>query len=411
MEKLSFFDFVKKMNFILGEKIKLDDFSSVKVNLYHIKEFENLSNEEFIENMYKIILQRVADEFGKKSKIEELEKGKNRNVIIEEMKNSPEGQNYIGKYELLGVKNINFIDKNIFYKEQYTQDELDKLIQFMNYKLRNLVFTGYIIDLLHFSGTEFIYLLYQLLLQREPDLEGFNSHLSGSYILEDKLEKIFVFLHSEEAKSKQIVFKDLSDENILNYENYKQINYTEPTPEAYHIIRYSFEIENKKVIHLNEMIDMNVNKLFVKLAEFTKTPYKTFKFLCEESFLKQKTILDMIYNENFLSILKENVLIIDFFSKPIKKDFNVIEDYMRNMSVYYSEYKNFENNLFLNYNFSLLKKYIDNELFLLISHLKKFAYKEEVKKLFDIDQFIIEKINALSEIIKEHEQSLIEIIK
>jgi len=398
--KLDFKDFVRKVKFILGDKISINDLTFNKVELYHIKEFSNLNDEKFVEEMYKILLRRIHDEGGKQGKLDELKHGKSRKDIIIDMMNSEEGQNHLGKYDLIGLNyQFNFVNENILYKIDYSENEFKKLVDFLNFRFNKL--PDNIIDLLSYSGSEFVFLLYKILLKRDPDFIGFKSHLNASHLLEDKFNKIKNFLLSEEAKAKNSFFYDLKGRNVL------EIN-----------MDNLFEIDEKLLVNNfpNKEFLFNFFKnesLFYSIsliASICNSPQKCFEFISKKIFLENRTIIETIYEEEIFDSIKEEYILIDYFNKIVRKNnFSIIDDIIRNNSYYISFIQSKLKEYFVNFNLiNNVSFNLDSEIEKIVKFLKKVALKKDLQRLYLNDKSLEDNLNGLIEIVKEHEQFILE---
>jgi hypothetical protein len=397
--KLPFEDFLKKVKFMVGDKVKIQDLNLREIDLYHLKEFLNLEEEKFIEEMYKILLRRVYDEPGKIAKLNELKEGKSRKDIIRDMINSEEGRNYIGKYEILGMDyNFDFLDENILYKYEYSEEEFNKLIEFLNFRFNKL--PNNIIDLLNYSGSEFVFLLYKIILKREPDFLGFKYNLFGSYLFKDKFQKIKDFLLSDEAKEKNVVFYDLKGRNILDVsiEDLFQIDDN--------LLLKDLEI---KEFTFNLLINNNLLDSILLVSFICKLPKYCFELIAKKIFFEKKTIIETIFEEEILSSINDNYVLIDFFNKEIKKNsYSIIDDLIRNNSYYISSKQiKMKEDL---YNFNFIKNLtfnLDNEIYKLVKFLKNVSMKEDLYNLYSNDRFLEENINILGDILREHEEFIL----
>ena len=398
MSKMSFSEFIKKLQFIVGNGVSLDDLYLDNVEIYHINEFSKLENEKFVEEMYKLLLRRVYDEGGKQGKLSELKNGKSKEDIIRDMINSEEGQNYIGIYEILGIDyEFSFFEEDVLFKSDLSEKDFENLVEFLNFKFKNLPTN--IIDLLNYSGSEFVFLLYKIILKRNPDYIGFKHHLNGSYLLEDKFNKVKNFLSSDEAKGKNSSLYNLKGKNILEVS----------IKEVFDIKEGSITSFNEKVVLFNYFNNKSLFESICLLSSICEEPEKIFYFIVNKIFFENKTLVEAIYEKEFLSSLKDEYLLIDYYNKPLTPfNFSNIDDMVRNNFYYIS----IKNSLFKDYinKFNLIiniQSNLNKELLKIAKFFKRVALKSDLNKLYRNDKILEKNFNALVDMVKEHENFIL----
>ena len=153
---------------------------------------KNFTDSEFVDIMYRLLLNRDPDSNGKQYWLEKLEKGLTRDYLIVSMVNSGEYKSFCEKYgvsyKMLYFNNIidnnekitEFVN-NFYIKGLERKADVDGLkywVENLVYKkLTGLDFTSHVflskeMINLDLSNEEFIKRLYRTILMREPDEEG-----------------------------------------------------------------------------------------------------------------------------------------------------------------------------------------------------------------------------------------------
>jgi len=405
---ISITDFIKKVRFLTEDIQELPSIKPENINTYNLEELKELTDEQFVDLMYQVILERIPDVDGKNSKLSQLKSGKKRKDIIIDMRTSDEGQKYINNHIILGIHNHgSIIDERILYKSNYNHEDFCTLVAFFQYKFSLIQKSENIINILNHSGPEFVYLLYLSILRREPDFEGFNINTKSSYLLEDKIIKIYDFTRSNEAKSKKSIFYDLSNKDISQLKSYKEINYTNLSKENYDKIKRKQPNLNPSEITFHELFSINILNSIMIITSLTSQPLSNFKKLCDAIFNQQKTILEAIYDQEILNQIRKHIKVIDYFNKPLTKTLNLNNDLLRNIQYFISNQKTNETNLINNFNLNATYNNIESKIIEISKLTKITAHKRDIESQHAINQKAIKEINNLKEILKEHEEKIL----
>jgi len=402
-DELNFFSFLKKIEFMLGTQQNLQDINLTSIELYHMNEFHNLDKYKFIDKMYNIILQRMSDEKGKAEKIAELDSGKQRKDIVLEMIHSEEGQNHKDQYSFLGLNkaHFTFISEQLLYQTSYNEIEFNLLIDFFNSKHQKISENN-ILFLLQYSGLEFIFLSYKIIYKRTPNLEEFNKNLQGIYSFEDKITKIYNFSHTKEAKEKKNILRNVNGKPLLSYSSSNDITLENLSEEVYHILQYHYNITLKLSNYTFRNIFLFKDlEVMILLSKLTLDPFRVFQYIIIEIYKNKKNLVELFYDSFITKLLKKEYVILDFYNQNISQNSSNTH-LLRNLQAHIS-FKESLNIAYINeYNIKLNHK--DNEISVLINYMKQLVSKKHIDTILQRDEQLLERVDTLEEILKEHEE-------
>lgn len=323
VEKLKINEFIRKVSFLSSHKFKLDiPINENENHLVHINDLIALSDEEFIETAYWKILKRVADPEGKIGKILDLKNNsRSRLDILDELKSSDEAKNY-KEIVILGLGDVethitryDVSFEDFIEKTEFSEFEFSLLLDYLNAKHTEhsqwlIDNEGLVFDLLEYDSIDFIFLTYKMLLQRDPDFEGFTDYITdfdNSYI--SKIIIIHDFSQSDEYKNSRVVIKDLSIKDIGDYDSPDQISLDLSV--RFESLHHFLYLRNKDcqldTLSIEKLASKNTLCFMFLLMEKIKIPFSErleyFNRYIPQVMGKEKTKVDIIYqsiNDRYL---------------------------------------------------------------------------------------------------------------
>ena len=455
MDKLNINEFIRKVSFLSCHKFKLDiPAAEIEDGLLHINDLMALSDDDFVESVYRKILRRVADAEGKQGKLADLESGsRNRLDILDELKSSDEAKNYkevviVG----LGEQNHQVMNYNsgldeFIIKNKFSDFEFTLLLKYLNVKhfkssewlVNN---EGLVFDLLEFDGLDFIFLTYKVLLQRDPDHAGFSDYIANfdnSYI--SKIEIIYEFSQSGEYNESPVVIKDLSLKEIGSFESPEEISFD--LNSQFESLHHFLFLRNEKFqldsITIENLVNQNILCFMFLLMEKFSIPFSErlgyFNQYIPQILRKEKTKIDIVYlliNERDLcrvdigvsfsnnagslltSLYNEGGAVMvdmlgkDVFCNATKQDAQTNNIYYRlsQEAVEKDIYKRCKDQVLEISSTVSESPSLNEELYSLTNCIKESATKSDIEALNGFMKGFIEHIDLMAEVLVDHENKM-----
>ena len=458
MEKLNIDEFIRKVSFLSCHKFKSDiPKNENESDLVHINDLMALSDDEFIESVYRKILRRAADAEGKLGKVQDLaDNSRTRLDILNELKSSDEAQNYKeviilglgGSESQVTSYEIDFDD--FIVKKEFSEFEFSLLLDYLNEKHAKYSQwlnenEGLVFDLLEYDSIDFIFLTYKILLQRDPDFVGFTDYianLDNSYV--SKIEIIYEFSQSDEYQYASITIKDISLKEISKLDSPEQISFDLGSEFAslhhfLHLRNKDFQLAEMSV---SRLADQNTLCFMYLLMEKIHIPFserlKYFNRYIPKIMRKEITKIDVIYQllhelelvsvnlgasflENATPLLSSfygedtpaisrmmDMLGKNIFSNATDQDVQANNIYYRlnQESLQQNIYQRCKDQLLAGPNASNKPSSLTEELYLLTKCIGDSATKDDIAGLNSFLENFIDHVDLMAEVLVDHENKM-----